>query len=64
MIWTELAAPRPVFELVSALESGTEFFEAKIDLAIFCRLIRADHPEYSSVYCGAREISLWLIGAP
>jgi hypothetical protein len=29
MIWTELAAPHPVFELVSALESGTEFIEAE-----------------------------------
>jgi hypothetical protein len=28
-IWTVLAAPHPVFELVSALESGTEFFEAE-----------------------------------
>ena len=29
MIWTKLAAPHPIFELVSALESGTEFFEAE-----------------------------------
>jgi hypothetical protein len=29
MIWTELAAPHPVVELVSALESGTEFFGAE-----------------------------------
>jgi hypothetical protein len=29
LIWTELAAPHPVVELVSALESGTEFFEAE-----------------------------------
>jgi hypothetical protein len=27
MIWTELAAPHPVFELVCALESGTGFFD-------------------------------------
>ena len=29
MIWTKLAAPHPVFDLVSAFESGTEFFEAE-----------------------------------
>jgi hypothetical protein len=78
LIWTELAAPHPVVELVSALESGTEFFEAETagrnsPILRVCRgrdrVIRTIQPacfdiaEVSRVPWRLHNYRVWMVGA-